>query len=94
MIFFLYNLILMLSLLLLSPIIVLRLIFDKRYRTGLSERLGNIPDKVVVDLKNPPPPFCQRGDSGQRPIWFHAASVGEVISSQKLLEGIRKGSQT
>ena len=81
----------MLSLLLLSPIIVLRLIFDKRYRTGLSERLGNIPDKVVVDLKNPPsPPFAKRGDSGQRPIWFHAASVGEVISSQKLLEGIRE----
>lgn len=74
MIFFLYNLILLVSLLLLSPIILFKMIFDKRYRTGLSERLGNIPDAVI----------------GQRPIWFHAASVGEVIASQKLLEGIRE----
>ena len=55
MIFFLYNLILLLSLLLLSPIILFKMIFDKRYKIGLSERLGNIPDKVVADLKNPHP---------------------------------------
>ena len=78
MIFFLYNLILFLSLLLLSPIILFKLIFDKRYRIGLSERLRNIPDAVIGAM------------SGQRPIWFHAASVGEVIASQKLLEGIRE----
>ncbi|MDO8444782.1 MAG: 3-deoxy-D-manno-octulosonic acid transferase [Deltaproteobacteria bacterium] len=78
MIFFLYNLILLLSLLLLSPIILFKLIFDKRYIIGLSERLGNIPDTVIGAM------------SGQRPIWFHAASVGEVIASQKLLEGIRE----
>lgn len=78
MIFFLYNLILLLSLLLLSPIILFKLIFDKRYRTGLLERLGFIPDSISDPFK------------GQRPIWFHAASVGEVIASQKLLEGIRE----
>ena len=38
----------------------------------------NIPDKVIGAM------------SGQRPIWFHASSVGEVIASQKLLEGIRE----
>jgi 3-deoxy-D-manno-octulosonic-acid transferase len=78
MIFFLYNLILLLSLFLLSPVILFKIIFDKRYRTGLSERLGNIPDAVIGAM------------SGQRPIWFHAASVGEVIASQKLLDGIRE----
>jgi len=78
MIFFLYNLILLLFLFLLSPIILFKLIFDKRYIIGLSERLGNIPDAVIDAM------------AGQRPIWFHAASVGEVIASQKLLEGIRE----
>lgn len=76
--FFLYNLILLLSLLLLSPIILFKLIFDERYITGFSERLGNIPDTVIGAIE------------GQRPIWFHAASVGEVIASQRLLDGIRK----
>ena len=75
---FLYNTLIILSILLFSPVILYKLLTDKRYRTGLSERLGNIPDAVIGAM------------SGQRPIWFHAASVGEVIASQKLLEGIRE----
>lgn len=74
----LYNIIILLSLLLLSPLLLLKLLTDKRYRTGLSERLGFIPDSISHPFK------------GQRPIWFHASSVGEVIASQKLLEGIRE----
>jgi len=75
---FLYNTLIILSILLFSPVILYKLLTDKRYRTGLSERLGNIPDAVIDAM------------AGQRPIWFHAASVGEVIASQKLLEGIRE----
>jgi len=76
--FFLYNITLHLSLLIISPFIFFKLITDKRYRTGLSERLGDIPETILESL------------NGQRPIWFHAASVGEVIASQRLLEGIRE----
>ncbi len=73
---FLYNIILHLSLFIISPFISFKLLTDKCYRTGLPERLGNVPDDVISSLK------------GERPIWFHAASVGEVIASQRLLEGI------
>lgn len=75
---FLYNILILSSLFLLSPFLLLKLLTEKRYRTGLSERLGNIPDDVISSLKD------------ERPIWFHAASVGEVIASQRLLEGIRE----
>ncbi|MBI4745010.1 MAG: 3-deoxy-D-manno-octulosonic acid transferase [Deltaproteobacteria bacterium] len=87
---FLYNILIILSLVILSPFIFYKLLTDKRYRTGLSERLGNIPDKVVADLKNPPLSlFAKGGDSEERPIWFHASSVGEVIASQRLLDAIK-----
>lgn len=75
---FLYNFILQLSFLLLSPIILIKLLTDKRYRVGLSERFGIIPSGVLNSLK------------GHRPIWFHASSVGEVMASVRLLEGIRE----
>ncbi len=75
---FLYNTLIILSILLFSPVILYKLLTDKRNRTGLSERLGFIPDSISHPFK------------GQRPIWFHASSVGEVIASQKLLEGIRE----
>lgn len=77
-VFLLYNIILFLSFLLLSPLLLFKLLTDKRYRTGLSERLGSVPESVLNSL------------DGQGPIWFHAASVGEVIASQRLLEGIRE----
>ena len=73
----LYNLILFLAALSLSPLIFFKLISDKRYMVGLSERLGLIPSDILNSL------------NGQRPIWFHAASVGEVIASQRLLDEIR-----
>jgi 3-deoxy-D-manno-octulosonic-acid transferase len=74
----LYNTILSLSLLLLSPFIFFKLLTDRRYRIGLSERLGFIPDTVLSSIE------------GNRPIWFHAASVGEVIASVRLLEKNRE----
>ncbi len=75
---FLYNILLVFLVVIFSPFLLYKFISEKRYRTGLSERLGNISDDVISSLK------------GERPIWFHAASVGEVIASQRLLEGIRE----
>lgn len=97
---FLYNTLITLLVLLLSPVILYKLLTDKKYRTGIYERLGFISDGIIskIPLKSP----FQKGDSGlssplaegglfnNSPIWFHASSVGEVIASQRLLDGIRK----
>lgn len=75
---FLYNIILLLSLLLLSPLLLYKLLTDKRYRIGLSERLGILPVSLLDTFR------------ASNPIWFHAASVGEVNASIRLVEGIRE----
>ncbi|MBE9502648.1 MAG: 3-deoxy-D-manno-octulosonic acid transferase, partial [Proteobacteria bacterium] len=74
---YLYNIILILVILLLLPAFLIKLIIDRRYRRGLLERLGSIPAKVDSVLK------------GERPVWFHAASVGEVNASVKLISAIK-----
>lgn len=72
--YFLYNL----FILAVFPILLIKALIDKRYREGIAERLGIIPGKLLGSLE------------GERPVWYHAASVGEVIASKKLIEEIKK----
>ena len=74
---YLYNIILILTILLLLPAFFIKLIIDRRYRPGLLERLGFLPAEVESALQ------------GERPVWFHAASVGEVNASVKLVSEIK-----
>ena len=74
----LYNAVVILFLLLLSPLWLVKVLFDSRFRKGLSERLGLFSNKIIEPV------------SDERPLWFHAASVGEVMASAKLIEGIKK----
>lgn len=76
--FLLYNIVLFLFSLIFSPLLLFKLLTDKRYRIGLSERLGILPIALLDKFK------------GKNPVWFHAASVGEVNASVQLIEGIRK----
>lgn len=76
--FLFYNILLLFFSLIFSPLLLVKLLTDKRYRTGLSERLGMIPPSLIEPFK------------GKSPIWFHAASVGEVNASVRLIEGIRE----
>lgn len=75
---FLYNLVLIFLVIISSPIFIYKMIVDKRYRIGLSERLGFLPNSVLAAF------------DGNQPIWFHAASVGEVNASVRLLEKVRE----
>lgn len=72
MIFHLYNILLTFLLILASPYLLLRSLIQKRYRKGLSQRMGFFKNL----------PF-------DRPIWVHAASVGEVLCSIPLLKKIK-----
>ena len=65
--------------LLFSPAVALYLIYrairDRRYIQGLGERLGFLP-----------PSFRATGWGG---VWFHAVSVGEVLTAVELIRGLR-----
>ena len=73
MIFHLYNILLTLLLVIVSPYFLLRGLFNKRFREELIQRLGFFPGL----------PF-------RRPIWVHAASVGEVFCAIPLLQRMKR----
>jgi 3-deoxy-D-manno-octulosonic-acid transferase len=74
----LYNSLLTLGLILSSPFFALKIITASRYRRGLSQRLG-IRCKGVYEKV-----------ADEKPLWIHAASVGEVLASLPIIEGIRQ----
>ncbi len=49
-----------------------------KYRAGLGERLGRVPARLLA------------GGSGQRSIWIHAVSVGEVLAVAGLVTELRE----
>ncbi len=71
MIFFLYNLIILILLPLIFVRLLLKSIKDTDYRKNLHHRLGIYKNPTDEDL-----------------VWFHAVSLGEVISSENLINKI------
>ena len=76
--YILYNIILVLLTVLLSPIILFKLVTVPKYRGGISQKLGRIRKKV------------KRVIQGTRPIWVHAVSVGEVMAAHPLIRELKK----
>ena len=76
--YILYNIILVLLTVLLSPIILFKLITVPKYRGGISQKLGRVRKKV------------KRVIQGTRPIWVHAVSVGEVMAAHPLIRELKK----
>lgn len=73
MILFFYNLALIVALVLTAPWWLWKMATTHKYREGLGERLGAVPDR----LRNP---------TDRRPaIWLHAVSVGEVLAVSRLI---------
>jgi 3-deoxy-D-manno-octulosonic-acid transferase len=67
----LYSLALVLVLVIGAPYWFFRMATSGKYREGLSERLGRVPDRLLKD---------------DRPvIWVHAVSVGEVLAASRLI---------
>jgi len=75
--YFLYNSILFILLLILSPLIIFKVIKGGGGVRELSQRLGMVSDDL--------PESVRAGGA----VWFHAASVGEVLASAALIEKIR-----
>ncbi len=69
--YLIYSAALALVFLLMLPYWLLQILARGKYRSGLSERLGRVPQRLASD---------------ERPaIWIHAVSVGEVLAVSRLV---------
>ncbi|MGA3053908.1 MAG: 3-deoxy-D-manno-octulosonic acid transferase [Candidatus Korobacteraceae bacterium] len=68
----LYSLLLLLALVMSAPWWLLEMLRHGKYRAGLGERLGKVPDR----LRNP---------AAANTIWVHAVSVGEVLAISRVI---------
>jgi 3-deoxy-D-manno-octulosonic-acid transferase len=69
-----YSLALLLLLVVGTPWWLFRMATSGKYREGLTERLGVIPDRIRHPL------------DGRKIVWVHAVSVGEVLAASRLIE--------
>ncbi len=72
-----YNLILTAAFVFALPLLPLIVVLGPRYRRGFLQRMGLIPDRCISAL------------GSARPVWIHAASVGEVRSAAPLVREIK-----
>ena len=72
----LYSVLLFGVLILSTPWWLLQMLRHGKYRTGWSERLGTVPDRLFHDVS-------------PNTIWIHAVSVGEVLASSQVIEQLK-----
>jgi 3-deoxy-D-manno-octulosonic-acid transferase len=75
-VYFAYNVTLALALVLSAPWWLLKMFRHRKYRAGLQERLGIVPEHL-------------RSSTGEDTIWVHAVSVGEVLAISRLVEELK-----
>jgi len=73
----LYSLLLVAALVVSSPWWVTRMLTTERYRDGLRERLGQVPQR----LREAVGPYADQ----RKVLWVHAVSVGEVLAASRLV---------
>ena len=75
--FLLYNVLFTIAFVLALPLLPLLVCLGPRYREGLAQRLGHYPRDILSSM------------IGSRPVWLHAASVGEVRSVGPLVAALK-----
>ena len=73
--YFAYSALLLLVLALSAPWWLLEMLRHGKYRTGLRERLGEVPPRLTVESREA--------------IWIHAVSVGEVLAVTRIVEELK-----
>ena len=73
--YLLYNVLFALALIVSMPWWLLQMLRHGKYRTGWSERLGAVPDRLLQG----------EGET----IWIHAVSVGEVLAISRVVEELK-----
>ena len=74
----LYNIFQIFSLILLSPLLLVKAIISPKYRGRILLKLGIGIEELIQKLP-----------AGQQRIWIHALSVGEVLSAHPLVKELR-----
>ena len=74
----LYSFGLLLALLITAPYWLLHMLFYGKYREGLSERLGQVPERLTAAVR------------GRRTVWIHAVSVGELIAVSGVAQSLQQ----
>ncbi len=77
--YFLYSVLLGLTLVLLSPYLLIKGLRQSKYLHSLGERLGRVPEKVRE--------VAAKGTGGA--VWVHAVSLGEALAVAPLLKELR-----
>ncbi len=72
----LYSLLLFLALIVSTPWWIVQMLRHGKYRTGWSERLGTVPDRLFNKV-------------AENTIWIHAVSVGEVLASSRVVDELK-----
>jgi 3-deoxy-D-manno-octulosonic-acid transferase len=72
----LYSILLLLALLVSAPWWLLEMLRHGKYRAGLGERLGTVPERLLNDVAS-------------STIWIHAVSVGEVLAISRVIDELR-----
>src|SRR3954466_10202709 len=75
--YFVYNAALLLAFLVATPYWLFKMLTQGKYRAGLAERLGRVPERV------------RSAQPGDVCIWIHAVSVGEVLAVSQLVNELR-----
>jgi 3-deoxy-D-manno-octulosonic-acid transferase len=75
-VYFAYSALFLLMLVLSSPWWLLEMLRHGKYRTGLGERLGVVPGRLM-DSASP------------ETIWIHAVSVGEVLAVSRIVQDLK-----
>ncbi len=75
-VYFLYSILLLFALLVSAPWWLLEMLRHGKYRAGLGERLGKVPDRLVNQV-------------AAKTIWIHAVSVGEVLAISRVIDELR-----
>ena len=73
----LYSALLVVALVASSPWWVMRMLTTERYREGLRERLGQVPQQAARGGG----PYADQREV----LWVHAVSVGEVLAASRLV---------
>jgi 3-deoxy-D-manno-octulosonic-acid transferase len=76
--YFLYSAVMAIAMVLLAPYFALQGLRRGKYLGNFRERMGYLPDALARDV----PP--------RTAIWVHAVSVGEVLASKPIIDGIKK----
>jgi 3-deoxy-D-manno-octulosonic-acid transferase len=76
-VFILYSALLAVGLVLTSPYWVVQMLRLGKYRAGLAERFGRVPERIRTGDPRPA-------------VWIHAVSVGEVLAISGLVAALRR----